>query len=63
MIKLAMALKGIEYEAVPTYPNQTPEYLAIVPTGKVPALQTSDGMLIETNVIFDYLEEVSPRCP
>ncbi|OFA31107.1 glutathione S-transferase [Glaciecola punicea] len=63
MIKLAMALKGIEYEAVPTYPNQTPEYLAIVPTGKVPALQTSDGMLIETNVIFDYLEEVSPQMP
>jgi glutathione S-transferase len=63
MIKLAMALKGIEYEAVTTYPNQTPEYLSIVPTGKVPALATQEGMLIETNVIFDYLEEVSPNVP
>lgn len=63
MIKLAMALKGIEYEAVTTYPNQTPEYLSIVPTGKVPALKTAEGMLIETNVIFDYLEEISPNVP
>lgn len=63
MIKLAMALKGIEYEAVITYPNQTPEYLAIVPTGKVPALQTAEGMLIETNVIFEYLDEISPGIP
>lgn len=63
MIKLAMAIKGIEYEAVVTYPNQTPEYLAICPTGKVPALATDDGVLIETNVILEYLDEVSPNIP
>jgi len=63
MIKLAMAIKGIEYEAVVTYPNQTPEYLAICPTGKVPALATDDGVLIETNVILEYLDEVSPETP
>ena len=39
MIKLAMSLKGVEFEAVHTYPNQSEEYLAICPTGKVPALQ------------------------
>ncbi|MFT5711842.1 MAG: glutathione S-transferase [Kangiellaceae bacterium] len=63
MIKLAMAIKGIEYEAVTTYPNQTPEYLAICPTGKVPALETADGVLIETNVILEYLDELSPENP
>jgi glutathione S-transferase len=63
MIKLAMAIKGIEYEAVITYPNQTPEYLAICPTGKVPALETADGVLIETNVILEYLDELSPENP
>lgn len=63
MIKLAMALKGIDYEAVMTYPNQTPEYLAISPTGKVPALQTDQGVLIETNVILEYLDEISPQAP
>jgi glutathione S-transferase len=63
MLKLAMAIKGIEYEAVVTYPNQTPEYLAICPTGKVPALETEDGVLIETNVIMEYLDELSPEKP
>ena len=63
MLKLAMAIKGIEYEAVTTYPNQSPEYLAISPTGKVPALSTDDGVLIETNVILEYLDELSPAHP
>lgn len=63
MIKLALALKGIDYEPVMTYPNQTPEYLAISPTGKVPALQTEHGVLVETNVILEYLDEVAPEKP
>jgi glutathione S-transferase len=63
MVKLAMELKGIEYEAVITYPNQTPEYLAICPTGKVPALATDEGVLIETNVILEYLDELAPEKP
>ena len=63
MIKLAMALKGIEYEAVMTYPNQTPDYLAISPTGKVPALQTDQGVLVETNVILEYLDDIAPQTP
>ena len=63
MIKLAMALKGIEYEAVITYPNQTPEYLSVCPTGKVPALVTENGVLIETNVILEYLDAQYPQCP
>jgi glutathione S-transferase len=63
MIKLVMALKGIEYETVTTYPNQTSDYLAICATGKVPALATDDGVLVETNVIIEYLEELSPATP
>lgn len=57
MLKLAMAIKGIEYQPVITYPNQSSEYLAVCPTGKVPALQTEEGVLIETNVIMEYLDE------
>lgn len=63
MIKLVMALKGIEYETLTTYPNQTPEYLAICATGKVPALATEDGVIVETNVIIEYLDEISPATP
>ena len=63
MIKLAMDIKGIEYEAVVTYPNMTPEYLAISPMGKVPALETEQGVLVETNVIMEYLDEAYPEQP
>ena len=63
MIKLAMDIKGIEYEAVVTYPNMTPEYLAISPMGKVPALETDQGVLVETNVIMEYLDEAYPEQP
>lgn len=63
MVKLALALKGIDYELIATYPNQTPEYLAICPTGKVPALATEHGVLAETNVIIEYLDELHPNNP
>ena len=63
MLKLAAALKGIDYEAVTTYPNQTPEYLAICPTGKVPALKTEEGVLVETNVIMEFFDQQSDANP
>ena len=63
MLKLAAALKGIDYEAVTTYPNQTHEYLAICPTGKVPALQTEEGVLVETNVIMEFFDQQSDANP
>lgn len=63
MIKFVLDVKGIDYQTVTTYPNQTPEYLAISPMGKVPVLQTSEGVLAETSVIIDYLEEQYPDTP
>ena len=63
MLKLGFALKGVEYSQVDTYPNQTKEYLAICPTGKVPALKTDHGVLIETNVILEYIDAMSEQNP
>ncbi|MFW8592479.1 glutathione S-transferase family protein [Glaciecola sp. 2405UD65-10] len=63
MVKMAMAIKDIEYEAVHTYPNQSPEYLAICPTGKVPCLQTPEGVIAETNAILEYLDESYAQSP
>jgi glutathione S-transferase len=63
MIKLALAIKGIEYKTVTLYPNQSPEYLSISPMGKVPALDTGQGVLTETNVILEYLDETYPDKP
>jgi glutathione S-transferase len=63
MIKLALAIKGIEYKTVVLYPNQSTEYLSKSPMGKVPALETDQGVLTETNVILEYLDEAYPDKP
>jgi glutathione S-transferase len=63
MIKMAMLLKKIDFEAVTTYPHQSQAYLDVCPTGKVPALQTDEGVLIETNVILEYLDDAFPQSP
>ena len=60
MIKLAMAHKGLEYQVVTTYPNQDPAFLAKSPMGKVPALETDDGIIVETNIIMEYLDARYP---
>ena len=63
MIKLALAHKGLDYEVVNVYPNQEPEFLAKSPMGKVPALETEDGIIVETNIIMEYLDAKYPDKP
>lgn len=58
MVKMALLEKGIEFEEVNVRPNQEDDFLAKSPMGKVPVLETEKGFLSETNVIFDYLEEL-----
>ena len=57
MDKLALLEKGIAYEVVPFHGCQNPAILAVSPRGKVPALETEQGFLSETDAILDYLEE------
>jgi glutathione S-transferase len=63
MIKLALSIKGLEYETVTVYPNQSEDYLTKSPMGKVPALETDQGILTETNVILEYLDDTYPDIP
>ncbi|ABG42324.1 glutathione S-transferase-like protein [Paraglaciecola sp. T6c] len=63
MIKLALAHKELDYEVVTVYPNQEPEFLAKSPMGKVPALETEDGIIVETNIILEYLDAKYPDKP
>ncbi|MGX0875347.1 glutathione S-transferase [Roseovarius sp. MBR-154] len=37
-----------------------PEYQAINPKGRVPALVTDDGVLTETGAILDYIADIAP---
>ena len=57
MVHLALLEKGIPFEYVLTFPDQSPEFLAKSPRGKVPFLQTSQGYINEASVILEFLEE------
>jgi maleylacetoacetate isomerase len=67
-VRIALALKGLAFNAVPVNlirdggEHHTPDYLAINPQGRVPALRLDDGkVIIQSMVIIEYLEEVSPQ--
>ena len=60
MVELALLEKGLPFEYVLTFPEQTPELLARSPRGKVPFLGTSQGYINEASVILDYLEDIGP---
>jgi len=57
MVHLALLEKGLEFETVTVYPDNSPGFLAHSPRGKVPFLQTDEGYINETSAILDYLEE------
>ena len=55
-VRIALAEKGVDFELIPHTPN-TPEMLALNPTGKVPAFSHDDFLLFETMAIIDYIDE------
>ena len=57
MVELALREKGVAYEYVLTFPDQSPQYLAKSPRGKVPCLETPQGFINEASVILEYLED------
>jgi glutathione S-transferase len=57
MVNLALLEKGVPFEYVLTYPDQSPEFLAKSPRGKVPVLETPHGFINETSAILEYLED------
>lgn len=70
-VRIALALKGLDVTAVPVNllvppggANRQPDYLAINPQGRVPALRTDEGeLLIQSPAIIEYLEERYPQAP
>jgi glutathione S-transferase len=63
MVHLALLEKGVPFEFVLTHPNQSPEFLAKSPRGKVPFMETPDGYLNESSAMLDYLEEAAGGIP
>ncbi len=70
-VRIALALKGLDFNAVPVNllvppggANRQPDYLVINPQGRVPALRTDDGeLLIQSQAIIEYLDERYPQVP
>src|SRR5437879_2049197 len=62
---IALEEAGAEYDAVRldfrTNEQRKPEYLAINPKGRVPALVTDDGVLTETPAILAFVAQSFPR--
>ncbi|MCQ0091439.1 glutathione S-transferase family protein [Roseovarius sp. M141] len=65
-IAVAIALHegGLKFDAIPVdfkFKAQTqPAYRQINPKGRVPALETDDGILTETGAILDYIAAIAP---
>lgn len=58
--------KGLEnqVEILPVpWPTKSPEWKRINPIGKIPALQLGDQVIVESEVILDYLEDRFPERP
>jgi len=69
-VRIALNLKGIPYETVSVHlvkdggHNRRPEYRAVNPQMRVPALVTDAGeVLIQSLAIIDYLDESQPDPP
>jgi len=64
-VRMVMIEKGVEPELqvidLMSRENRSPEYLAINPMGKVPALVDDGLTLYESTVINEYLEETHPE--
>ena len=67
-VRAALNLKGLPYEYVPYAlrlgETRTPEYLAINPSGLVPALEREDGVVMTQSLaIIEWLDETHPTPP
>jgi maleylacetoacetate isomerase len=69
-VRIALNLKGLPYEMVPIHLTKdggrqhTPEFRAVNPQARVPALVLSNGeILTQSLAIIEYLEEVHPKPP
>lgn len=67
-VRIALALKDLSYETVPIHlvkAQHTEEaFISVNPQGRVPALKLdSNGVLIQSLAIIDYLDETHPQPP
>ena len=62
-VKFALLEKGVEFEEELVWTDRSPELLARSPLGKVPFLETEQGVLCESQVLMEYIEDAYPEKP
>lgn len=64
-LRIALNLKNVDYAQqshdLRTGAQAAPDYSALQPQKLVPALETDDGVLIQSPAILEWLEEVYPK--
>ena len=70
-VRIGLNLKGADYQSVPInllkHEQRGEEYRAINPQGRIPALETPEGLITQSLAILDYLDakykDVNPFVP
>ncbi len=62
-VKFSLLEKGIPFAEALVYPSQKEELLAESPMGKVPFLRTPLGVLSESQVLTEFIEDSWPEPP
>jgi glutathione S-transferase len=62
-VKLALLEKGVEFEEELVWTDRSPALLEKSPLGKIPYCETEHGVLFESQVIMEYIEDAYPQHP
>ena len=61
VVKVALLEKGVPFEEVAAWTPLKDDFLRKSPMGKVPFMETPDGVFTESQVMLDYLDEAHPE--
>jgi len=62
-VKLSLLEKGIPFTEAEVFPSQNEEMLRESPMGKVPFMRTPQGVLSESQVLTEFIEDSWPEPP
>jgi glutathione S-transferase len=62
-VKFALLEKGVPFEEELVWTDRSPELLARSPLGKVPFFETDKGVVCESQVMMEYVEDAYPQQP